>query len=317
MFAVLPASAQSGVPIEPASAESGALAPSGRHSDAPPPAAARVFDAFESLVERERRARAQKRLVNADATDLDALLAAGRAAALELDGGTTRRRLERVLSSAQATGLVDTAAALRALASALARFADDLVFEPRLEAELPPSFPAPTPVNEIELLSYPAYRLASADMARGDGRAFWTLFAHIESNDIPMTAPVETTYSAEDERRPATMAFLYDDASRGALGERGAVTVADVPPQLVASLGCRGNDTLARIAAARAELGAWIAEHDELEAAGPLRVMGFNSPMVRGERRYFEVQIPVRTRADGASGNSGVGSAPKNADGLR
>jgi hypothetical protein len=311
-----PASAQSGLLAARAFAEAAARAPAG-DSSAAPAAAEHVFDAFASLVERERRLRAARRLTSADATDFDALVAAGRSAALELDGGTTRHRLERVLSGAQADGLVDRDAALRALAPALERFADDLAFEPRMEAELPPGFPPPTPAYEIELLSYPAYRLASADMARGDGRAFWTLFEHIESNDIPMTAPVETTYSEEDARRPATMAFLYDEASRGEVGERGAVTIADVAPQLVVSIGCRGNDTPARIASARSALESWIAERSDLEVAGPLRVMGFNSPMVIGSRRFFEVQIPVRARSGGASGISGVGDAPEKAGAPR
>lgn len=313
----------------PANAQGGLLAARARHeaqqaahapaatSAAPDAAPVAVFDTFASVVESERRARAAALLAAADVADLDALLAAGSRAALELDGGTTRRRLERLLGSARATALVDRAEALKELAPALERLIGDLVFEPVLEAELPPQFPPLTPVSEIELVAYPTYRLASADMARGDGRAFWTLFEHIESNEIPMTAPVETTYSDVDERRAVTMAFLYDEASRGEPGERGAVTVADVPPQLVVSIGCRGNDTPARIAAARAALEAWIAERGDLEIAGPLRVMGFNSPMVLGSRRFFEVELPVRARPAVASGNGGVASASKAVEGAR
>jgi len=316
------ATAQGGLLAARAFAEAAAPAPAdGALADEasvlPASVAERVFDAFESLVERERRVRAMRWLAGADATDFDALVAAGRSAALELDGGTTRHRLERLLSRAQADVLVDRDAALGELAPALELFADDLVFEPRMESELPPGFPPTTPAYEIELLSYPSYRLASADMSRGDGRAFWTLFEHIESNEIPMTAPVETTYSEEDARRPSTMAFLYDEADRGEVGERGAVTIADVAPQLAVSIGCRGNDTSGRIASARAALESWIAERSDLEVAGPLRVMGFNSPMVMGSRRFFEVQIPVRVRAGVASGNSGVGEAPSHAAGPR
>ena len=36
--------------------------------------------------------------------------------------------------------------------------------------------------------------------------------------------------------------------------------------------------------------GEWV-------VAGPLRTMAYNSPMVRGDRRYFEVQLPVRRAA--------------------
>ena len=74
----------------------------------------------------------------------------------------------------------------------------DLSFEPRIEAPVPVGWPAPTTVNELMVLDYPAYRLARAPMSgqMRTNNAFWKLFRHIESNQIPMTAPVETTYSA-------------------------------------------------------------------------------------------------------------------------
>ena len=65
----------------------------------------------------------------------------------------------------------------------------DLEFEPLIEADLPEGFPAPTPVREVELKTYPVYRIARADMKDGsDNGAFWQLFQHIKKNDIPMTA---------------------------------------------------------------------------------------------------------------------------------
>jgi hypothetical protein len=43
-----------------------------------------------------------------------------------------------------------------------------------------------------------------------------------------------------------------------------------------------------------AALSAWLAAQTQLEADGPLRVMGYNSPMVPARKRFFEVELPVR-----------------------
>ena len=69
----------------------------------------------------------------------------------------------------------------------------DLAFEPIMEAPLPVGFPAPVPAGEIAVIEYPRYRLARAGMKGGQNGTFFTLFRHIQSNDIPMTAPVEMT----------------------------------------------------------------------------------------------------------------------------
>ena len=57
-------------------------------------------------------------------------------------------------------------------------------FQPIKEAEMPKGFPTYTPVGQIEIKEYPAYRKASAS-----GPAeFWTLFQHINQNNVTMTA---------------------------------------------------------------------------------------------------------------------------------
>jgi len=278
-----------------------------RHTEAPAPAPA-VDDvaasAFAAAVRAERRATAALRIRGAlERPTLEGLLAAGEAAVRDIGGGTTARLVERQLNAARAAALTSRERATDELAARLERLADDLVFEPVLEAPVPPGFPVPTPVHEIVLESYPTYRMATAPMERGDNRAFWTLFQHIESNGIPMTAPVETTFDETREQpRAATMAFLYDVESRGEVGAAGAVDVVDAQPMLVVSLGLRGNETRERVESARAQLLRWIEAQGDLVPAGNLRTMGFNSPMVRGARRYFQVQIPVQRVAPPATG---------------
>ncbi len=175
-------------------------------------------------------------------------------------------------------------------------------FRPIKEADMPKGFPDYTPVGTIEVKQYPAYRKASAS----GGGSFWTLFQHIKSNDIAMTAPVEMTYSAESGERPREqkMAFLYGSTDLGSPGKDGAVEVADVPPMTVVSLGLRGARSESAFADARKKLDDWLAANaDRYQPAGPMRVMGYNSPFVPRDRQFWEVQIPI------APANSGVAAA--------
>jgi hypothetical protein len=112
-----------------------------------------------------------------------------------------------------------------------------------------------------------------------------------------MTAPVEMTYGSkkEEQRKPQDMAFLYQNMRLGAPGKDGNVEVVDVPAMTAVSIGLRGETTEARVADARSRLEAWLKQQaDKYTTAGPLRVMGYNSPFVPANRRYFEVEIPVR-----------------------
>ena len=61
------------------------------------------------------------------------------------------------------------------------------------------------------------------------------------------------------------------------------------------SVGARGYERKDRVADMHERLLHWLSQHaSEYEAAGSMRLMNYNSPSVRDERRYFEVQIPVR-----------------------
>jgi hypothetical protein len=221
--------------------------------------------------------------------------AAGRAAAV-LGESRSADVLASQVVDARWQALADEARAASWLERELDRTAADLAFTPLREAELPVGFPAPTPVLEIELKQYPAYRMASAPSG-GMGGGFWTLFRHIESHEIAMTAPVEMTYGEGAAPREERMAFLYGSMEIGATGRDGQVEVIDVEPARVVSLGCRGRMTRERIAQAQAELERWVESSGTWEAAGPLRSMGYNSPMVPAARSYFEVQLPVRPKA--------------------
>ncbi len=177
------------------------------------------------------------------------------------------------------------------------RSARDLLrFEPTMEAPLPEGFPEPMPVGEIGIKVYPAYRLARA-VDGNEGRAFNQLFAHIQRNNIEMTSPVEMTMDKNEagEMRSLDMAFLYQSSKLGKPGIDRSVTVQDIAPLTTVSLGMRGSTDRKRIADAEKRLSAWLASRaGEYVAAGPVRVMGYNSPFVPESLRYFEVEIPVK-----------------------
>lgn len=222
------------------------------------------------------------------------LRAAANVAATDLEGQRVGGMLEQAVLSFERGFDADPIGSVTTFERDLASLADDLAFQPRMEAPQPPGFPSPTPLHEIRLTRYPGYRLAFAEMSGpGDGGAFFKLFRHIQSNEIAMTAPVEVTLDP-DRLRQTRMAFLYEGPTQGAVGTDGAVEVVDVPPMTVVSIGCRGYDRLERVEALHRQLRAWVAEHPQWAVAGHPRTMGFNSPMVRGDQRFFEVQLPVR-----------------------
>lgn len=222
------------------------------------------------------------------ARDATALIAALRTAALLLPvGSAARARVDALLRAD-----VD-AEHQRHDAEDLV---DDLTFRPVVEAELPKGVPGFQALDELEMRVYPAYRMVRTNMRGGSMGAFWPLFRHIESNEIAMTAPVQIDWSA-DERRATTMAFLYGAPDIGKTGVVGNVEVVDVPAMTVVTVGSRGYERASRVEELRTRLVAWIAASAEYEAAGPMRTMVYNSPSVGAERRYFEVQIPLRLRA--------------------
>ncbi len=173
--------------------------------------------------------------------------------------------------------------------------ARDLAFSPVMEAGLPKGFPWPVPAGEIRVQEYPGYRKAVTGMqGNAQNGAFFKLFRHITSNDIPMTAPVEMTM---DSNEMIDMAFLYGDPAWGEAGDAGRVEVADIEPMTVVSIGVRGTTRSARTMDAVEELEAWLERNrDEWEPAGNPRMMGYNGPMVPRRKQFCEVQIPVQRR---------------------
>ncbi|MHC4861768.1 MAG: heme-binding protein, partial [Planctomycetota bacterium] len=120
-------------------------------------------------------------------------------------------------------------------------------------------------------------------------------------NKIAMTAPVEMTMEQGEDGSLAQkrMAFLYGEPEMGRKGRDGRVEVMDLEPMKVLSVGIRGPMSDDKVRDAReailARLSAGAREGDALRRAGDWRLMGYNSPMVPSEKRFWELQLPVET----------------------
>ena len=163
------------------------------------------------------------------------------------------------------------------------------------EASLPKGWPQPGPYNEVTQKKYPVYRAAFTESG-GRTRSFWTLFQHIKSKDIPMTAPVEMTMEEKDgSMEMAAMGFLYQDPSVGEVGADGdKVEVTDVPAMTVLSYAWMGANNGMAVEKARVALEAKLAE--EKLTAESYRILGYNGPSVPKAKRTHELQAILKDK---------------------
>ncbi|XAM00045.1 heme-binding protein [Phycisphaeraceae bacterium D3-23] len=170
-------------------------------------------------------------------------------------------------------------------------------FEIIMESPQPEGWPEPGPAFEIAVKHYPAYRAA----VKEGGNGFWPLFRHISDRDIPMTAPVEMEMEVDKGRyRMTSMAFLYQSLDVGETGEvENGVEVIDYPALSVVSFGSNGNYNQDTIDEILDEIDAYLdTVSEDWQPTGQMRVMGYNSPMIRADRRYYEVQVVIEAVED-------------------
>jgi effector-binding domain-containing protein len=171
-------------------------------------------------------------------------------------------------------------------------------------APLPEGFPSPSPDGEIEIKQYPEYRAATVqtpgNLDSAPSRGFSPLFRHISSNDISMTAPVETRYPAttlEGSTAPegdATVSFLYRSVDIVPQEVAQDIQIEDIPPMTVVSIGTRGRYDLETYQASIQRLQAWLAEHPDYTVVGSPRRFFYDGPFLPDALKRSDVQIPVR-----------------------
>jgi hypothetical protein len=160
------------------------------------------------------------------------------------------------------------------------------------EAPLPKGWPAPGPYNQVSTKTLPAYRAAFAK-AGGRGSSFWTLFMHIQKNEIPMTSPVEMSMTAKDTSlEMASMAFLYQSEEVGKTGQAGAVEVKDVPKAEVLSYTWQGTDSKENVAKAKAAIDATLTE--KKLTLDRYRLLGYNGPSTPKQKATWELQALLK-----------------------
>lgn len=167
-------------------------------------------------------------------------------------------------------------------------------------AELPEGWPELTPIGQVQVKQYPEYRAAMVTEEAADGGTgpmFNSLFSHIKSNDIAMTAPVDMTYSDSDKPKMTAMAFLYRTKDLGPVGQDGVVRIDDVDERTYASVGVRGSYSRSNFKRGLAKVETWLDNQTEWQADGPPRFLGYNGPFVPYFWRYGEVQLPITSSA--------------------
>ena len=171
-------------------------------------------------------------------------------------------------------------------------------------APLPKGFPPPTADGDIEIKQYPEYRAATVqvrgNLANASSRGFTPLFRHISSNNISMTAPVETRYPTATLQEEAVMegdaavSFLYRSLDIVPQDIAQDVQVEDIPPMMVVSIGIRGGYDYDIYANGIEQLQAWLANHPDYVITGPPRRFFYDGPYVPNALKRSDVQIPVK-----------------------
>jgi hypothetical protein len=173
-------------------------------------------------------------------------------------------------------------------------------------APLPEGFPPSTADGTIEIKQYPEYRAATVQVTgnldNAPSQGFSPLFRHISSNDISMTAPVETRYPADTLQAGAATAgeaavsFLYRSLDIVPQEVAQNVQVEDIPPMTVISLGIRGGYDYENYADGIQRLQAWLADHPDYVVAGSPRRFFYDGPYIPDFWKRSDIQIPVTRR---------------------
>lgn len=166
------------------------------------------------------------------------------------------------------------------------------------EAPLPEGFPPPSEPGKIVEKTYPRSRTYSA----GGPNAFIKCFSYLSVKRYEMTAPVVLDYPAgvAEGKSPTDgaerMHFVLERPMFDKPGKKLLVEVADVPRTRVVSVAVQADLTAELLTTCETKLRVYVKNRPGLEIAGDLRVLGYNSPSVEAEKRFWEIQLPVETR---------------------
>lgn len=170
-------------------------------------------------------------------------------------------------------------------------------------APLPTGFPSPTQAENIEVKQYPAYRAATyhyhGELSQAANQAFYPLYQHISSNNISMTAPVETRYPQStlrslNEQGEASVSFLYRSTDIYPEEIANNIQIEDVPSMTVVSLGLIGTYSYSSYQENLSRLMDWLSQHPEYQVVGQPRRFFYDGPYVPDALKRSEIQIPIQ-----------------------
>lgn len=179
----------------------------------------------------------------------------------------------------------------------------------KIDTALPVGYNEPTPLDAIEIKTYPSVRRADFESSNlwapswfGQSRAFWALFDHIKSRKIEMTSPVEMVYRNIQKGFLGlkvdswNMSFLYRTPELGATGPaEGGVNVVDSEVVTVITVGVEGTMSLDLVQRGVEILKKALSTQSTWEIAGDARTFGYNDPFQA--YKWNEVQLPIKLRA--------------------
>lgn len=169
------------------------------------------------------------------------------------------------------------------------------------EGPLPEGFPPPSEPGAVVEKNYPLCRTYSA----AGNNAFGQCFVYLATRKHEMTAPVIIDYKPRgdgerakpgddlDAMNVARMHFILEKPTLDEPKKVGPIVVADMQTLRVLSLAIQGEMTEKVLEEAEQKLNAEIARRGDVVAAGPKRVLGYNSPMVPRGKAFWEVQLPI------------------------
>ena len=171
-------------------------------------------------------------------------------------------------------------------------------------APLPEGFPELTAPNQIEVKQYPSYRAATyetkGDLSQAANQAFSPLYQHISSNNISMTAPVETRYPASSlegsTSGEAEVSFLYRSLEIVPTEIADNIELQDIPAMTVVSLGLKGAYSYESYQQGLKRLSNWLEKNPDYQRVGNPRRFFYDGPYVPDGMKRSEIQIPIEKR---------------------
>ncbi len=168
----------------------------------------------------------------------------------------------------------------------------------------PEGFPELTAPNQIEVKQYPSYRAATyqtrGELSQAANQAFSPLYQHISTNNISMTAPVETRYPESTlegtSSGVAEVSFLYRRREIVPAEIAKNIELKDIPAMMVVSLGLKGAYSYESYQQGLKRLSDWLEQHPDYQRVGNPRRFFYDGPFVPDGMKRSEVQIPIEKR---------------------